>query len=107
VIPLETHQRYPVGEMASGHQVPPDQRLATRSAAEPKCDRREAVSEAEGIHHLQMHPRLRRNAEMSITRDQPTTKPPNFCCSECAGCVLVSIRGSWWRIAEHFRWAGT
>jgi hypothetical protein len=43
--PLETCQCYPVGERNT--QVPPDQRLATRSAAEPKGDRREAVSEAE------------------------------------------------------------
>ena len=35
--PLETCQRYPVGERNT--QVPPDQRLATRSAAEPKSER--------------------------------------------------------------------
>ena len=28
---------------------------------------------------------------------------PNFCFSECAGCVSVSIRSHWRRIAERFR----
>jgi hypothetical protein len=31
--------------------------------------------------------------------------PSNFCCNECAGRVLVSIRSPWRRIAEHFRYA--
>ena len=42
---LETCQCYPVGERQT--QIPPDQRLATGSVAEPKGERRKALSEAE------------------------------------------------------------
>ena len=42
---LETRQCYPVGERQT--QIPPDQRLATGSVAEPKGERRKALSEAE------------------------------------------------------------
>ena len=31
-------------------------------------------------------------------------KPPNFCSSECAGCIWVSIQSPLRRIAERFRW---
>jgi hypothetical protein len=37
-----------VGASVKIRLIPLDQRLATRSIAEPKCDRRETVSEAEG-----------------------------------------------------------
>ncbi len=31
-------------------------------------------------------------------------QPPNFCCSECADRVLVTIRSPRRRIAERSRW---
>ncbi len=44
---LETCQSYPVGERNT--QIPPDQRLATRSASEPKSECSKALFEAEGF----------------------------------------------------------
>jgi len=36
---LENRHSYPVGEAVKAARVPLDPRLATRSIAEPKCDR--------------------------------------------------------------------
>jgi len=53
--PLETRQRYPVGERET--QVSPDQKLATGSAAEPKNECRKVLFEADGRQkHRPLHP---------------------------------------------------
>ena len=45
----EIRQCLPAGEIVGdGDQVPPGQRLATTPEAEPKCNLREEVAEAEG-----------------------------------------------------------
>ena len=39
----------------------------------------------------------------STTHNGDMNPLPNFCCSECAGRVLVSAGSPWRRIAERFR----